>query len=45
MPEGASLPKVEATSSYGAEVRLEGKVVDDCFDLAPSMYAADTAPC
>jgi threonine dehydratase len=41
MPEGASLPKIEATRSYGAEVRLEGKVVDDCFALA-QLYAADT---
>lgn len=41
MPEGASLPKVEATRSYGAEVRLEGKVVDDCFAMA-QQYAADT---
>jgi threonine dehydratase len=41
MPEGASLPKVEATRSYGALVRLEGKVVDDCFALA-QLYAADT---
>jgi len=41
MPEGASLPKVEATRSYGAAVRLEGKVVDDCFLLA-QQYAADT---
>jgi threonine dehydratase len=41
MPEGASLPKVEATRSYGAQVRLEGKVVDDCFALA-QLYAADT---
>jgi threonine dehydratase len=41
MPEGASLPKVEATRSYGAVVRLEGKVVDDCFALA-QLYAAET---
>jgi threonine dehydratase len=41
MPEGASLPKVEATRSYGATVRLEGKVVDDCFALA-QLYAAET---
>ncbi len=41
MPEGASLPKVEATLSYGAAVRLEGKVVDDCFLLA-QQYSADT---
>lgn len=41
MPEGASLPKVEATRNYGAEVRLEGKVVDDALLLA-QRYAADT---
>lgn len=41
MPEGASLPKVEATRNYGADVRLEGKVVDDCFLLA-QQYAEDT---
>ncbi|MGH9126919.1 MAG: threonine ammonia-lyase [Acidimicrobiales bacterium] len=41
MPEGASLPKVEATRNYGADVRLAGKVVDDCFLLA-QQYAADT---
>jgi threonine dehydratase len=41
MPEGASLPKVEATRSYGALVRLEGKVVDDCFALA-RLYAEET---
>ncbi len=34
MPLGASLPKVEATAAYGAEVRLEGEVVDDCIALA-----------
>jgi threonine dehydratase len=41
MPEAASLPKVEATRSYGATVRLEGKVVDDCFALA-RLYAEET---
>ena len=41
MPEGASLPKVEATRNYGAIVRLEGKVVDDCFLLAQD-YAEAT---
>ena len=41
MPEGASLPKVDATRGYGAHVRLEGKVVDDCFALAQE-YAAET---
>ncbi len=40
MPEGASLPKVDATRGYGAHVRLEGKVVDDCFALA-QQYAAE----
>lgn len=34
MPAGASLPKAEATAAYGAEVRLEGQVVDDCIALA-----------
>ena len=41
MPVGASLPKVAATRGYGAIVRLEGKVVDDCFALAQA-YAAET---
>jgi threonine dehydratase len=41
MPEGASLPKVDATRGYGAHVRLEGKVVDDCFVLA-RQYADTT---
>jgi threonine dehydratase len=34
MPVNAPLPKVEATRHYGAVVRLEGGVVDDCFALA-----------
>src|SRR5207253_1415977 len=34
MPTIAPLPKVEATRSYGANVRLEGDVVDDCLSLA-----------
>ena len=34
MPEGATLPKVEATRGYGATVRLEGEQVDDCLVLA-----------
>src|SRR4051794_6230694 len=34
MPTIAPLPKVEATRSYGANVRLEGDVVDDCLALA-----------
>ncbi len=34
MPTGASLPKVQATESYGARVRLQGDVVDDCIAAA-----------
>lgn len=34
MPVTAPLPKVEATRGYGADVRLEGRLVDDCVDLA-----------
>ncbi|MDQ4148591.1 MAG: threonine ammonia-lyase [Actinomycetota bacterium] len=34
MPEGAALPKVEATSRYGAEVVLEGMVYDEAFAAA-----------
>jgi threonine dehydratase len=34
MPEGAPLPKVEATRSYGAEVRLAGATVDESLRLA-----------
>jgi len=41
MPKNASLPKVAATREYGATVRLEGDVVDDCFALAQE-FAAST---
>jgi threonine dehydratase len=41
MPRGAALPKVAATRAYGAEVRLDGEVVDDCIGLARA-FAADT---
>src|SRR4051812_19979849 len=34
MPEGAALPKVEATRSYGAEVRHVGAVVEDSLAAA-----------
>ncbi len=34
MPTGASLPKVEATKGYGAEVRLQGDTVDDAIAAA-----------
>lgn len=41
MPTGAALPKVEATRAYGADVRLEGEVVDDCI-VAAQRFAAET---
>jgi threonine dehydratase len=41
MPVNAPLPKVEATKAYGAIVRLEGDVVDDCMSAARE-YAAST---
>ena len=34
MPRNASLPKVQATRAYGADVRLENDVVDDCIASA-----------
>ena len=34
MPPGTALPKVEATRSYGAEVRLVGMVVEDALAAA-----------
>jgi threonine dehydratase len=34
MPEGAPLPKVEATRAYGAEVRFVPGTVDDCLTAA-----------
>ena len=41
MPEGASLPKVEATEAYGATVRISGYTVDDCV-VESQRFAADT---
>jgi threonine dehydratase len=41
MPRGAALPKVAATRTYGAEVRLEGEVVDDGIALAQA-FALET---
>jgi threonine dehydratase len=38
MPEGAPLPKVEATRAYGAEIRFVSGTVDDCL-LAAREYA------
>ena len=43
MPRGAALPKVAATRTYGADVRLEGEVVDDCIGLAKAFAAATGA--
>jgi threonine dehydratase len=34
MPEGAPLPKIEATRGYGAEVILQGRSVEDCLSAA-----------
>ncbi len=36
MPEGASLPKINATRGYGATVRLEGVILDDAIAVARS---------
>jgi threonine dehydratase len=41
MPGNAALPKVSATRAYGATVRLEGEVVDDCIVLAKA-FAKET---
>ena len=44
MPVGASLPKVEATRGYGAEIRFEPGNVDDCI-AAARVYAAEHGAC
>lgn len=41
MPHGAPLPKISATRHYGAEVRLEGEVVDETLAAAQE-YATAT---
>ncbi|MFI0814749.1 threonine ammonia-lyase [Streptomyces sp. NPDC021098] len=41
MPEGAPLPKIAATRDYGAEVRLEGQIVDETMRAA-QRYAERT---
>jgi threonine dehydratase len=41
MPVSAPLPKVQATRDYGATVRLEGAVVDECIAAARA-YAEET---
>jgi threonine dehydratase len=43
MPAGASLPKVEATRSYGAEVRFEPGNVDDAIAAARRYSAGGNA--
>jgi threonine dehydratase len=44
MPAGASLPKVEATRGYGAEVRFQAGNVDDAI-AAARKYAAERDAC
>src|SRR4051794_41483590 len=41
MPEGAPIPKVEATKAYGAEVRFTGVTVDEALRAAES-FADET---
>jgi threonine dehydratase len=41
MPRRAALPKVAATRTYGADVRLEGEVVDDSIAVAQA-FAEET---
>lgn len=41
MPTGASLPKVEATEGYGAQVRFHGSTTDDAIAAARE-YASST---
>ena len=41
MPEGAALPKIEATQGYGAEVRLEGANIGEAVDAAKA-FAEET---
>ena len=41
MPVGASLPKVEATKAYGAQVELVGTMVDETFAAARA-YSEET---
>src|SRR3954471_10799319 len=41
MPEGAPIPKVQATKAYGAEVRFHGSSVDDALQAATA-FAEET---
>lgn len=43
MPEGAALPKIEATAAYGAQVRLVGTSVDAALEAAASFADATAA--
>ncbi len=43
VPDDASPPKVDATRSYGAEVRFSGATVDDCITAARTEAAATGA--
>ncbi|MBK6669152.1 MAG: threonine ammonia-lyase [Actinobacteria bacterium] len=43
MPASASLPKVQATRAYGAEVILGGVTVDDCIEAAAAMCGDEGA--
>jgi threonine dehydratase len=43
MPEGAPLPKVAATRSYGAEIVFTGPTVDGCLEAATEHSAATGA--
>jgi threonine dehydratase len=41
MPEGATIPKVQATLGYGADVRFHGDTIDQALDAAQE-FARDT---
>ena len=43
MPEGATLPKIEATIAYGADVRFSGATVDEALVAATDFAAATGA--
>ena len=44
MPEGAPLPKIEATRGYGADIIFHGATVDDALEYARE-FAAERARC
>lgn len=41
MPEGATLPKIQATASYGADIRFYGSTIDEAL-AAAGTYAEQT---